>query len=342
MGNYFTVLKETTATRLWVNNPTVAEVEMAIAHGAAGCTTNPTYSANMLKRNRDYAIAVIKECAGKSKDKNTAASLAQRKLVLRIMQMFQPIFEKSHGREGWVSLQGNPYLEDDPAEIIREIRASRKMGNNLIAKIPATKAGFQAIETLLAENVPILVTEIFGLPQMIHACELYQRVTKGKSIAPAYFVTHITGIYNEYLQKAVQNQGLGISAEDVSRASILIAKKQYKLLQERSYPGVMLGGGARHPFHFTSFSGSGMHITINWSTAEEILALNPTVETRMITNIDRGLIEKLESVLPDFRSAWQEDGLALEQFENYGPVRYFRNMFMKGWDELLTAVTATG
>jgi transaldolase len=340
MGNYFTTLKESTATRLWVNNPTVAEAEAAIAHGAVGCTTNPTYSANMLKRDRDYAMAAIKECAGESKDKNAVAGLAQRKLVLRIMRIFQPMFEKSRGRDGWVSLQGDPYLEDDPAEIIREIRASRKMGDNLIAKIPATKAGFKAIETLLAENVPILVTEVFGAPQMVYACELYKRITKGGKTAPAFYVTHITGIFNEYLEKAVQEQGLKISAADICRAGILVAKKQYELLRERDYPGIILGGGARHPVHFTSFSGYGMHITINWSTAEQILALNPAVETRMVADMDKSLVEKLESVLPDFRSAWREDGLTLEQFENYGPVRYFRNMFMKGWDELLAAVNA--
>ena len=48
--NYFTKLKKETPTRLWINNPTVAEVRLALDHGAVSCTTNPTYGGNMIRR----------------------------------------------------------------------------------------------------------------------------------------------------------------------------------------------------------------------------------------------------------------------------------------------------
>ena len=49
--NYFTRLKEQTQTRLWINNPIMPEIDKALAHGAVSCTTNPAYSANMLRRD---------------------------------------------------------------------------------------------------------------------------------------------------------------------------------------------------------------------------------------------------------------------------------------------------
>ena len=72
-GNYFRKLKEKTKTRLWVNNPTVPEVEESISHGALGCTTNPTYGANMIKRDTDYAIQVMETAMAEKTDDNEAA-----------------------------------------------------------------------------------------------------------------------------------------------------------------------------------------------------------------------------------------------------------------------------
>ena len=47
--NYFSRLVAETPSRVWVNNPTIEEVELALAQGATGCTTNPAFAGGLLK-----------------------------------------------------------------------------------------------------------------------------------------------------------------------------------------------------------------------------------------------------------------------------------------------------
>jgi len=336
--NYFTKIKEQTRTRLWVNNPTMREVENALAHGTVCCTTNPAYSANMLQRDRDFALSILKECLKESDDDNIVADLVQKQLVDRLLQAFKPTYDKSNGQEGFVSIQGNPHLDDNAANIIEEARRYRNLGQNFIAKIPATEEGFKAIETLIAEDVPIIATEIFGLPQMIYACELYSRVSKESGKHPAYYITHITGIFDEYLKNLVEREGINISPELLDQAGLAIARKQYHIFKDRGYSGTMLGGGARGNHHFTGLVGEEMHITINWSTAEDILEQDPPVENNMSIKTSEAVIEELLEKLPDFKRGWLDDGLKINEFEGYGPVQLFRNKFIYGWDQLLNEI----
>jgi len=50
------------------------------------------------------------------------------------------------------------------------------------------------------------------------------------------------------------------------------------------------------------------------------------------------VVDELCEKLPDFRKAYFEDGLAIEEFADFAPLQYFRNIFVKGWDTLLGAV----
>jgi hypothetical protein len=52
------------------------------------------------------------------------------------------------------------------------------------------------------------------------------------------------------------------------------------------------------------------------------------------------VIAELGEKLPDFRQAWDENGLATGAFAHYGPVQRFRRQFIHGWDELLAAIRA--
>jgi transaldolase len=97
----------------------------------------------------------------------------------------------------------------------------------------------------------------------------------------------------------------------------------------------MLGGGARGLHHFTEFVGSEMDITINWlGTADRLIDEDPVVTWRMDTQLPGCLADELCEKIDDFRRAWDEDGLSVEEYEDFGPVVHFRNSFIKGWDYL--------
>ncbi|HWT81567.1 MAG TPA: hypothetical protein VN648_22475, partial [Candidatus Methylomirabilis sp.] len=70
----------------------------------------------------------------------------------------------------------------------------------------------------------------------------------------------------------------------------------------------------------------------------EILALNPPVTNRISIETPPAVIAELEEKLPDFRKAWREGELAVDQFAEYGPVQRFRNQFIQGWTQMLDTI----
>ncbi len=99
-----------------------------------------------------------------------------------------------------------------------------------------------------------------------------------------------------------------------------------------------MGGGARGTHHFTEMVGGALHVTINWSTAEEIIKADPPVISRIDAAALQSIVDELCDKLPDFRAAYRDDGLTLEEFADFAPLQFFRNMFVKGWDALADAV----
>jgi len=100
----------------------------------------------------------------------------------------------------------------------------------------------------------------------------------------------------------------------------------------------MLGGGARGLHHFTELVGSEMHITINWKgTADRLVESDPPVVYRIDTPAPQYVVDRLMEI-PDFRRAYLEDGLTVDEFKDFGPVVLFRNSFLKGWSFLLDKI----
>lgn len=341
MEHYFSKVHSQTSTRFWINNPTVAEMKLSLEHGVVHCTTNPTYSANMIQRDPDFAYKTIDQCLNISTNDSVVAQRVQELLIARIMEHFKPLYEKSNGSLGLVSIQGDPYAEVNADHIIHEGRSAKKLGPNYLAKIPVTKAGLIAIETLLAEGVPVIATEIFAISQMIAACEAYNRAFKKSGKHVPYFITHITGIFDEYLKKEVVDPlQIDISPEVLSWAGLTVARKQYNIFKKQGFKGIMLGGGARTMEHFTGVVGEEMHVTINWNTAEELIQKNPPVTNAMSIETPKSVIDELTRKLPDFAIAYDEKGLTIDQFATFGPVERFRRIFLNGWDQLLQAIAS--
>ena len=84
--------------------------------------------------------------------------------------------------------------------------------------------------------------------------------------------------------------------------------------------------------------GGDAHITINWKTAVEILDLDPPLENSISQETAPVVIQELCAKLLDFKKAWEEDGLTVEEFKDFGPVQRFRRQFINGWDALLAAI----
>ena len=337
-NSYFQRVKQQTPTRFWINNPTLQQAKEALSVGAVGCTTNPSYVSKLfnspsdfiqVKRTVDMLIPYIK-------DNTIVASLVQRAMVARLSDVFMPLYEASEGQEGFVTIQGDPYAEEDAQAIIDEGIENRTIASNIMVKIPVTTYGIEAISTLVKQDVPTMATEVMGISQAISICEAYQNAQRESGHKPPFYVTHITGILDDHFKRVITSEKLSVSQEAVTWAGLSIAKRQYALLQERKYPGKMIGGGARKLEDFTDLVGGDVHVTINWEgTADVLLQKDGVVEDRIGVYPEQAYVDELMQKLPDYRRAYEIDGMTAEEYYDYGGVELFRSSFMKGWSQLL-------
>ncbi|MCJ7583519.1 MAG: hypothetical protein MUO30_01930 [Anaerolineales bacterium] len=340
-GSYFQRVNSLTPTKFWINNPTRQQADLAIAYGASGCTNNPSYTQKMIAHPTEgaYAMGLFKEAFQEADDESEIAGVFQRKLIKPIADKFLPIYENSKGEDGYVSIQGDPIREDDPSSIIHDAILNRKLGKNICCKIPTTISGIKAMEFLIGEDVPMNATEIFAVSQIIELCETYKRVSKMTGKRPMFYASHIAGIYDDYFKLYVEQNKIDISPDVLWQAGLAVARKVYDIMQKRGYRAIFIGGGARGLHHFTEMVGGKVCITINWDgTAEKLIEQNPPVVYRLFNPVPQKVIDELMEKLPDFKRGYLEDGLAPDEFENFGPVRLFRDSFVKSWTRILELV----
>jgi transaldolase len=336
--DYFSRLVAETPTRAWVNNPTENEIGLALAHGAVGCTTNPAFGGNLLRRAPSEILPVLDECLAASDDDRLVADLVQERLVGLIASRFLPVFEATGGRAGFVSIQGSPDRDDDSELIWRQAQAGRTIGPNVALKIPATLPGFTAMERVIEHGWPIVVTEVFSLDQVVAACDLYLSTTGRTGVASPFFLAPITGIFGDHLRKAARAGGLDVPARVMDLAGIGLGRRCAALVAERAYPVTLLFGGARIPEDLTGLVGGPHHATINWSTFAEILELDPALTRTIAEPMDAGVEQILLASFPEVAAAWGLGRLAPAEFEGFGPVQHFRDAFLEGWHAVLRMV----
>lgn len=330
---YFQRVTEQTATRFWINNVTRKEADLSIEAGAVGCTQNPSYTWKMLNSAEEGGYAKIKlmETLGESADNGRVVSLLQAKLVKEIAFKFKPLYDGSGGRYGYVSIQGDPTDESEET-IVRESVENGKLNKNIMAKVPVVVGGLKALEKLIRERIPINATEVMGVRQAIDVCELYEKISRTMTNpAPLYF-SHIAGIYDEYLAKYVEKNGIDISRDVLYQAGLAVARKVYRMVRERGYNVGFIGGGARGLHHFTEMVGGDVAITINWEgTADKLIELDQPVVSRLFNPVSDYVIDELMEKLPDFKRGYLEYGLEPEEYEDFGPVTLFRSYFTDSW-----------
>ena len=334
--SYFHRVTKQTPTRFWINNVTEEEALLAIDYGAVGCTQNPTYVWKMLNSSeKPEVLKILDKIIESEKDDNEVLVMLQRELVAKISEIFMPLYLKSNGKHGYVSIQGDPFKEDLES-ILKYARFNLKADKNIMAKIPVTKEGLEAIEMLAKDRVPINATEVMAVKQALDVCEIYDKVTKNlKDPAPIYF-SHITGIYDEYLLKYVKENNIDISSDALWHAGISIVKKIYWMVKEKGYQVGFIGGGARGLHHFTEMVGADCCITINWKgTADKLIEQNPPVVQRFLQPVPESAIDTLVENIEDYRRAYFLNSIKSEEYEEFGPVVYFRETFEEAWRKAL-------
>jgi transaldolase len=192
-----------------------------------GLTSNPTIFDHAIKNSSAYDTAIRKKVKEGKSGEELFFELALEDLT-RAADLFRPIWDRTRGVDGWVSLEVSPLLAHDTASTLAAAKAlhARAGRPNLLIKIPGTKEGLPAIEEAIFAGIPINVTLLFSHEHYLAAADAFlrgieRRVTAGLepevgSVA-SVFVSRWDAAVKDRVPEVLRNQ-LGIA----------IAKRTYK------------------------------------------------------------------------------------------------------------------
>jgi transaldolase len=167
---------------LWLDNITRNLLKTGVLRryidefSVTGLTSNPTIFDQAIKNSGDYDDAIRSKLAeGKSGEK-LFFELALEDLT-QAADLFRPIFERTCGVDGWVSLEVSPLLAHDTKSTIAAAKDLHALARrpNLFIKIPGTTEGLPAIEEAIFAGVPINVTLLFSDDQYLAAANAFMR-----------------------------------------------------------------------------------------------------------------------------------------------------------------------
>ena len=342
---YFHKVHKQTDTRFWINNPTHEEVQWALDNDTFNCTTNPAFCSRIMKTHElahleGIVDSLIDEWAASGEehfDYDKMALEVYRRTTLELMDLFRPLYESSKGEKGYVTLQDDPRFDEDIKHTVDNILYNKTLAPNYMAKIPVINGGIEAIEACIEHNIPVCITEVFAVSQALVIAERVEAAIKKFGNRPPIYITHISGIFDDCIARTAAREGIEVSKEALKQGGIIVARKQFKALEDHGFNMTMLGGGARGLHHFTGIVG-GPHVTINWSTAEELIKGDFDVIEEIRKESEQAIIDELYEKFEIFRQAYDEDGLTADEFALYPPVQLFRNAFLEGWYLLLALV----
>jgi len=229
--------------------------------GISGITSNPAIFEKAISESHDYEHD-IKIMLKDGKD----AKAIYEAVCLKDLQMaadeFRPLYDKTNGEDGYVSMEVDPHLAHDTKGIIEEARRLWTALNrpNVFIKIPATIEGLPAIQQLISEGININVTLLFGLPRYRQVAEAYISglellEAKGKDLrhvasVASFFVSRIASLVDPIEEKFLASHGeqalFGTYVKGhVAISSAKIAFKMYKEIFGSERYRKLAGKGAR-------------------------------------------------------------------------------------------------
>ncbi|HBH50559.1 MAG TPA: transaldolase [Planctomycetaceae bacterium] len=158
-----------TGTKLWLDSIDPDLVVSNRQAGATGATSNPIIVADLIKTGRfDNQLASLMKQGLNDHD---VAWKVTDQLVQQAQNVFLPVWEQTHGNDGYVSFELDPLLEDASCPLSTAERAAQyvELGKkwaaghkNRMIKVPATPAGLASLTDLAAAGIPLNVTLIFS------------------------------------------------------------------------------------------------------------------------------------------------------------------------------------
>ncbi len=192
-----------------------------------GLTSNPTIFDHAIKNSTAYDASIRRKMNEGKSGEDLFFELALEDLT-RAADLFRPIWDRTDGVDGWVSLEVSPLLAYDTARTLAAAKSlhARAGRPNLLIKIPGTQEGLPAIEEAIFAGIPVNVTLLFSAQHYLAAADAFIRGIERREAAglqpeiesvASVFISRWDAAVKDRVPEALRNQ-LGIA----------IAKRTYK------------------------------------------------------------------------------------------------------------------
>jgi transaldolase len=335
-------MTQTTPTCLWNDSASIQELTYSIENGAVGATCNPVIVFGVLKKEmhlwKDRINSLISERPGATEEE--IAWQLVRDISVKGAELLKPIFDAHRGKNGRLSVQTDPRLYRDSKAIVEQAMEFSRLATNMIVKIPVTRAGIPAIEEATYRGVSINATVCFTLPQCIAVAEAVERGLKrreqeGKEIETMGPVcTIMVGRLDDWLKVLVEKDNVAIDPGYIEWAGVAVFKKTYRIFLERGYRIRLLSAAFRNHMQWSELIGGDIVISPPYSWQVRFNASDIEVRPRIDEPVQPKVVEELSRRFADFRCASSEGGLAIEEFDSFGPTRRTLRQFISACHDL--------
>ncbi len=335
-------MTQSTSTCLWNDSASIQELTYSLEHGAVGATCNPVIVLGVLKKEmgswKDRIRALIEEHPAATEDQISWQLV--REVSVKAASILKPVFDQHRGRNGRLSIQTDPRFYRDTKSIVEQAQDFDRLAPNMIVKIPVTHAGIPAIEEATYRGISINATVSFTLPQCIAVAEavergLARREKEGKEIAAMGPVcTIMVGRLDDWLKVVTEKENITIDPGYLEWAGVAVFKKTYQIFRERGYRIRLLSAAFRNHMHWSEFVGGDVVISPPYAWQVRLNGSDVEVRPRIDKPVDPKIVEELSRKFPDFRRAYSEAGLSLDEFDFFAPTRRTLRQFITACHDL--------
>lgn len=311
-----------------------------------GLTSNPTVFDDAIKNSTSYDDAIRQKTKEGMAGENLFFELAIEDLT-QAADLFRPVYDRTGGNDGWVSLEVSPLLAHDAAGSFREARHlhTRAGRPNLFIKIPGTKEGLIAIEESIFYGVPVNVTLLFSREQYIAAAEAYMRgIERRIQTGRDPDVCSVASVFISRWDKAVMGK---VPEELRNRLGIAVAQQTYKAyreLRESERWQRLVGAGMRPQRLLWASTGTkdpNAPDTLYISALAAPFTINTMPDATLLAFADHGTLGELmpadggdaEATLAEFTRAGIDHDQLAANLQREGA-----ESFVKSWTELLAGI----
>jgi len=209
------------------------ELEQLVTDGIVGMTSNPTIFAKAIGDTQEYDEAISKLLDLDVVEIYEALAIAD---IQAAADVLRPVYERTDGIDGYVSLEVSPLLAYDTERTLSEAKRLFKAVDrpNVMIKIPGTPQGLPAIEEAIAAGINVNVTLLFSVSNYIEVAQRYirgleRRLEAGEDIShiasvASFFLSRIDVVVDNILENNIRAGRLRGGFETVQRNRQLLGK----------------------------------------------------------------------------------------------------------------------